>query len=269
MKLGLFGFPVEHSRSPRLFARLARELGRPIVYAAVAAEPGSLPQLIESARAAGWRGANVTVPLKEEAFALAGRLTRAACAVGAVNALRFDRVVVGHNTDAEGLRDALGRARVSARGLAALVFGAGGAARAAGWALAKDGARAVRFTSRTASRARRAARDLGLLFPRTRFTAGAPARADLWVQATPLGMKGFSDETPAPISLPAPEAAVDLVYGRLTAFQRDAAERGARVSDGAAMLAFQALRAWEFWDAPLGAHKRAGLAEILIEEIRK
>lgn len=269
MKLGLFGFPVGHSRSPRLFARLSRELGRPIAYAAVAAEPGTLAQVVEGARAAGWRGANVTVPLKLEALGLAGRLTSAARAVGAVNVLRFDRVVVGHNTDGEGLRDALARARVSARGRAALVFGAGGAARAAGWALAKDGARTVRFASRTLSRARKTARELAALFPRTRFSAGAPARADVWVQATPLGMKGFADETPAPPSLPGPEAAVDLVYGRLTAFQRDAAARGARVSDGAPMLAFQALRAWEFWDAPLGAHKRAALAETLIEEIRR
>src|SRR5262249_48928853 len=154
---------------------------------------------------------------------------------------------------------ALKRAGVRARGKDALVFGAGGAARAAGWALGREGARRVRFSARTASRASRAARDLGRLFKRTRFSAGAPQPAQLWVNATPLGMKGFPDRTPAPKGLASPEVAVDLVYGRRTAFQRDAARRGARVTDGAAMLAFQALRAWEFWEKPIGARRRGAL----------
>ena len=109
--------------------------------------------------------------------------------------------------------------------------------------------------------------DLGRAFPRTRFTAGAPAAARIWVNATPLGMKGFPDRSPAPERLPAPEAAVDLVYGRRTPFLRDAAARGARVESGAAMLVYQALRAWEFWDRPLGAARREALAGPLIEEV--
>jgi shikimate 5-dehydrogenase len=58
-----------------------------------------------------------------------------------------------------------------------------------------------------------------------------------------------------------------LVYGRRTAFQRDAAARGAQVMDGCAMLVFQALRAWEFWDRPLGARRRALMAERLLQEV--
>ncbi|MBI3564716.1 MAG: shikimate dehydrogenase [Elusimicrobia bacterium] len=267
MRLGLFGRPVSHSRSPRLFAKLARLLKRPIAYEAVEAWPGGLKAAVAVARDAGWRGANVTVPLKEEAAALAASLTPAAKALGAANVLRFGRTVVGHNTDAEGLRDALRRAGVKARGKDALVFGAGGAARAAGWALAKDGARSVRFTARTPARAKRAARDLARHFPRTRFCAGACAPSQIWINATPLGMKGFPDRSPAPKRLPAPEVAVDLVYGRRTPFLRDAARRGARAESGAAMLVYQALRAWEFWDRPLGAARREALAGPLIEEV--
>jgi shikimate dehydrogenase len=269
VKLGLFGFPVGHSRSPRLFARLAKLLKTPISYEAVAAPPKTLAAAARNAREAGWRGANVTVPLKAEAAAYADRLTPAARALGAVNVLRFGRTVVGHNTDAQGLRDALKRAGVKARGKSALIFGAGGAARAAGWALARDGAKRIRFTARTASRARKTADDLAGRFIKTSFSAGAVAPADIWINATPLGMKGFPDRSPAPKSLPSPEAAVDLVYGRRTAFQRDAAARGARVSDGAAMLVYQALRAWEFWDKPLGARRREALAAPLIEEVLK
>lgn len=267
MKLGLFGSPVSHSRSPRLFARLGRLLKKKISYEAAAVPPGALAAAVAAARDAGWRGANVTVPLKQEAAALASTLTPAAKALGAVNVLRFGRTVVGHNTDAEGLRDALRRFGVKPRGKDVLVFGAGGAARAAGWALARDGARNIRFCARTRARAKRTANDLQRRFPRTKFSSGTAISAHIWINATPLGMKGFPDRTPVPRHLASPETAVDLVYGRRTAFQKDAARRGAKVTDGAAMLVFQALRAYEYWDKPLGAARRAALAERLIEEV--
>ncbi|UPT73823.1 MAG: shikimate dehydrogenase [Elusimicrobiota bacterium] len=268
MKLGLFGRPVAHSFSPRLFARLARLLESPIEYAAVDVAPGALPEALASARARGWRGANVTIPYKLDAAALCARLTPQARVLGAVNVLRFEKSrVVGHNTDGEGLVDALKRAGVSVRGKRALVFGAGGAARAAAWALAKGGARSVRVSNRTASTARKLARDLAAAFPRTAFSAGRPNQADIWINATPLGQKGRPDLSPADAAPGAPAAAVDLVYGRRTPFQRQAAALGARVQDGGAMLVYQALRAWEFWDKPLGPARRARLAETLIKEI--
>lgn len=267
MRLGLFGRPVSHSRSPRLFARLAALLRREIRYEARAVRAGGFAAAVARARAEGWRGANVTIPFKLEAARAASRLTPEARALGAANVLRFGRAVVAHNTDAQGLRDALKRAGVSARGKDAVIFGAGGAARAAGWALARDGARRVRFSNRTAARARACARALAPAFPRTAFSAGAARDADIWVNATPLGMRGARDASPAPAGLRAPDAAVDLVYGRRTAFQRAAAARGAAVVDGAGMLVFQALRAWEFWDEPLGADRRARLADRLIKEL--
>ncbi|MFI5345125.1 MAG: shikimate dehydrogenase family protein [Elusimicrobiota bacterium] len=267
MKLGLFGFPIAHSKSPRIFSRLSRLIKRPISYEAVLAAPGTLAAFAAGARDRGWRGANVTVPLKEEAVSISDKLTPAAKALGAVNVLRFGRDIVGHNTDAEGLRDAMKRSGVKAKNKSALVFGAGGAARAAGWALAREGAKSVRFCARTQGRAKRTARDLAGHFPRTRFSAGLPVKSSIWVNATPLGMKGFPDRTPAPRSLASPLTAIDLVYGRKTAFQRDVARRGAKVSDGSAMLVYQALHAWEFWDKPLGAVKRAALAERLIREV--
>jgi shikimate dehydrogenase len=265
VKLGIFGWPVSHSRSPRLFARLGSLLNRSISYEAVLV--ADLPAAVKKARAAGWRGANVTVPLKEKAALLAGRLTPAAKALGAVNVFRFDRSVVGHNTDGEGLRDAVRAAGLKIKGKSALVFGAGGAARAAGWALAREGARKVRFCARTSARAKGAARALAPHFPKTIFSSGAAVPAQIWVNATPLGMKGFPDRSPAPHGLASPQIAIDLVYGRRTAFQLDAASRGAIVTDGAAMLVHQALRAWEYWDKPLGARRRAALAEPLLKEV--
>ncbi len=266
MKLGLFGRPVGHSSSPRLFAILGRLLKRPISYDAVEVNNGGFAAAVERACQAGWRGANVTIPFKGDAARLAIRLTPEARLLGAVNTLRFGRELTGHNTDAEGLRDALKRAGVKARGKEALIFGAGGAARAAAWALARDGARRVRFTARTAATAKKCVLDLAPSFPGTSFSWGGPRNADIWVNATPLGLKGYPDRSPAPTSLRAPEAAVDLVYGKKTAFQRHAAALGANVFDGAAMLVFQALRGWEFWDKPLGG-RRVRLAEKIIKEL--
>lgn len=185
-----------------------------------------------------------------------------------MNVLRFEGTkIVGHNTDADGLRDAFKRGGVPVKNKSAIVFGAGGAARAAGWALGKGGAKAVRFTNRTASTAAKCARDLAPHFPKTSFSAGTPRNADIWINATPLGLSGCPDVSPAPKTLRAPQTAVDLVYGRFTAFQRHAQKNGASVIDGAPMLVYQALRAYEFWDRPFSAARRAALAERLIEEI--
>lgn len=238
-----------------------------MTYRAVEVENGGFPAAAQRARKSGWRGASVTIPFKLEAANYAARLTTAARVIGAVNALRFGRDVTGHNTDAEGLRDALKRAGVVMSGKHALVFGAGGAARAAAYALGKSGAKSVRFVNRTALTAKRCARDLAPYFPKTSFSSGAPRNADLWINATPLGLQGYPDVSPAPKALRAPIAAVDLVYGRKTAFQRHVERIGARISDGTAMLVFQALRAYEFWDRPLGPRRRALLAETLIKEL--
>ena len=265
MKLGLFGRPVSHSSSPKLFAALGRILNRKIEYEAVRVD-GALSAAVEAARAKGWRGAGVTIPFKLEAAELAGGLTAQARAVGAVNVLRFDDKIAGHNTDGDGLLDAMRGAGIAVKDRSVLIFGARGAAAAAGWACGKAGARTVRFTNRTAPTARRLARALALSFPRTRYGAGAPAAADIWINATPLG-QGGNDESPAPPGLKAPLAAVDLVYGKVTPFQRRASEAGAKVIDGTSMLVHQALRAWEFWDKPLAPARRAEIAEELIEEL--
>ena len=150
MKLGIFGRPIGHTKSPDIFKMLGRILGRKISYRAAEVKDGEFRGAVERARRAGWRGVNVTIPFKIEAVAVAQRLTPAAKALGAVNTLRFGAKIEGHNTDGEGLRDALKRAGVVMAGKRVLIFGAGGAARAAGWALARCGARSVRFTARTA-----------------------------------------------------------------------------------------------------------------------
>lgn len=268
MKLGIFGRPLGHTMSPRIFKALGRKVGKKISYEAVEVTPGHFAAVMAWARAMGWRGVNITIPFKIEAANYATLMTPTARVIGAVNVFRFeDKKIIGHNTDAEGLCDALKFAGVRMGGVHVLVFGAGGAARAVGYAMAKGGAKSVRFTNRTASTAKDCVRVLAPHFLKTSFSSGAPRNADIWINATPLGQQGHPDVSPAPKALRAPVAAVDLVYGKKTAFQRHAERLGARTSDGTAMLVFQALRAWEFWDRPLGLRRRALLAEQLIKEL--
>jgi shikimate dehydrogenase len=99
----------------------------------------------------------------------------------------------------------------------------------------------------------------------TEISAGASRAAALWVNATPLGMEGFPDESPA--SAGKCSFAFDLVYGRETAFLREAKKSGARTQGGLSMLAHQALRGWEFWFSPLGA-KREKLAGKILKELK-
>jgi shikimate 5-dehydrogenase len=125
----------------------------------------------------------------------------------------------------------------------------------------------VTITARRPEAARALARVMAASFPGTIFTAGRPAAVDLAVNATPLGLPGLPDRSPAASDWPGCGLAMDLVYGRRTAFQRQAKRLGARVLGGSGMLVCQALRSWEFWFGPLGALRRAALQCRLVEKL--
>jgi shikimate dehydrogenase len=248
---GVLGFPVAHSRSPAMMAAAFAELGLDWRYVKL---PVSSERFAETARAlpaSGFRGANVTIPHKMAAHALADELTPAAAAIGAVNTLTFeDGRVLADNTDAGGLLDALAE---DLGGRRALVLGAGGAGRAAVWALREAGAE-VAVWNRTPERARQLADELQVAY------AEQPRRpADVMVNATSLGLHG--EDLPAELG-PEPAAVVlDLVYGaEPTALCRWAEARGARVVEGLEVLVRQGARSLERWTgcpAPLDAMRRA------------
>lgn len=263
LRLGLLGWPVGHSLSPRIFQSLGERLGVQLSYRAIPLPPSELCSEVESLAAEGYAGLNVTIPHKQAVMKCLDALTPEARQIGAVNAIAFSGgKSKGHNTDAAGFLDALAQAGFQID--EAVVFGAGGAARAVGWALGSAKARSVRLCARRPQAAKRLAADLKKGFPRTDFSAGPAVEAVLWVNATPLGMEGFPDESPA--AKAQCRFAFDLVYGRKTAFLRQAQAAGAKTRDGLSMLVFQALRAWEFWRRPLGDRARRRLAGELLRE---
>jgi shikimate dehydrogenase len=250
---GVLGFPVRHSRSPAMMKAAFAELGLDWRYFALPVAPARFDETVRALHGSGYRAANVTIPHKLAAHALADELSEAAAAIGAVNTLTFrdDGGIAGDNTDAGGLLDALGEPLPAT----ALVLGAGGAARAAVWALADAGV-SVTVWSRTHDRARQLARELSV------EAAKRPGPAELLVNATPVGLQ--PDDTLDGLPLVDAHTVVDLVYGaRPTPVARWAEERGARLVDGLEVLVRQGARSLALWtgeEPPLEAMRNAARA---------
>jgi shikimate dehydrogenase len=247
---GVLGFPVRHSRSPAMMNAAFAELGLDWRYLALPVPPERFAETVRALPAAGYRAANVTIPHKLAASAISEELSDAARAIGAVNTLTLheDGRIVGDNTDAGGLLDALGEPPPAS----ALVLGAGGAARAAAWALAGAGTQ-VTVWNRTPRRAKTLADELGV------DGAERPGPAELLVNATSVGLR--PDDSLEGLPLVDARVVVELVYGdEPTPLARWAEERGARLVDGLEVLVRQGARSVALWtgrDAPLDAMRRA------------
>ncbi len=246
---GVLGWPVAHSRSPRLHNYWLARYGIAGEYLPLAVEPGGLSEVLHTLPAKGFVGANLTVPHKEAALVLCDSLDESARHAGAVNTLRFTQGrIIGSNTDGEGFLANLRAHGVDPAAGPALILGAGGAARAIGAALLEAGA-AITFCNRTAERAAALARQ----FPPAatlRWDQRSAALKDfaLLVNTTLLGMAHQP-----PLAMPLDEAGpglsvADIVYVPLqTPLLRDAAARGLKAIEGLGMLLHQAVPGFEAW----------------------
>ena len=185
--VGVMGYPVAHSLSPRLHNTAFAHLGIDWVSVGFPVPPGQAAMALAGARALGLCGLSVTMPHKEDVAAAVGSTTETASRLGAVNCVADDGGSwLGDNTDGAGLLAALARVGFTAEGARCLVVGAGGAARAVIAALGDAGATEVVVVNRTAARAVTSA---GLAGPAGRVGAAEEAGAcDLVVNATPAGM---------------------------------------------------------------------------------
>ncbi len=237
----VLGSPVEKSLSPRMHNAAFRAAGRTERYGAldVPASPGALRLLFTVAPRIGLRGASVTFPHKTDAARMAS-CDEMARSVGAANQVRFMPAgPQATNTDATALARLL-RPHAGA-GTRAVVLGAGGAARAAAWALKSLGAE-VTCTSRDPERAKALA-PLGATWVPWDRRGGL--RGDVWVQATTVGL---APGEPCPATPRGARVAVELNYkGGATAFQKEATAAGAAVVDGRTVVLEQAVDAFRFW----------------------
>ena len=270
---GVAGWPVGHSRSPRLHGHWLRRHGIDGLYAPFPVPPEAFATAVRGLAAAGLAGLNVTVPHKAAACALCDRLDGTAKRLGAANTLIFgpDGDIEGRNTDAYGFAEALkAGAPGAAGGGPAIVLGAGGAARAVVLALRTLGYGPVRIANRTAAHAEAAAAALGPGVETVpwRERAAALAGAALLVNATSLGMAG-QPALDLPLDDLPPEATVsDIVYAPLETPLLAAARRhGCRTVDGLGMLLHQGrpgFRAWFGVDPAVDDDLRRAVAGDLL-----
>ena len=250
--VGVMGYPVAHSLSPRLHNAAFAELGIDWVSVGFPVPPGKAPTALSGARALGIRGLSVTMPHKEDAASAVDALTPRAVRLGAVNCVAdADGAWEGDSTDGAGFLASLARGdRFDPAGRSCLVIGAGGAARAVIAALGDAGAAHVVVVNRTVARAEAAAVLAG---PAGRVGGAEDAPGcDLVVNATPAGMAGVTggpDGWPVdPSVLRAGQLVVDLVYHPpVTPWLEAAADRGATVANGLGMLVHQAALQIERW----------------------
>ncbi|WP_126446118.1 shikimate dehydrogenase [Sulfuricystis multivorans] len=251
-RYAVIGNPIAHSKSPLIHAAFARQTGQDVSYEAILAPLEDFAATVSAFRAAGGRGANVTVPFKLEALALADKPTERARLAGAANTLRFDADgIFADNTDGIGLvRDLEERLGVHLAGRRVLILGAGGAARGVIPALLERSPALLAVANRSVEKACEL-RERFASYGRIEaggFDAFAGGAFDVVINATSAGLGGA--QLPLPQGLFAPDAlAYDMVYGPSeTPFMIQARGLGAScVADGLGMLVEQAAESFFLW----------------------
>ncbi|WP_296944222.1 shikimate dehydrogenase [uncultured Massilia sp.] len=255
-KYCVIGNPIAHSKSPEIHAAFARETGQDIAYERRLAPLDGFADTVRALVAQGYRGANVTVPFKLEAAAIATRLEERARLAGAVNTLRFDGIeIVGDNTDGAGLvADIVRNAGVALAGRRVLLLGAGGAARGVVLPFLQQGPAAIVIANRTRATADAlAAQFAGHAAPGQVVAcgfediAGSGAPFDVVVNATSASLSAAMPPVPAAAFCQG-TLALDMMYGKLPSpFMAFAARHGAATRDGLGMLVEQAAEAFFGW----------------------
>ncbi len=263
-KYGVIGNPIAHSKSPQIHKMFAEQTGQDITYEPVLAPLDGFAATVERLRQEGYKGCNVTVPFKFEAFRVATTRRQHAELAQAVNTLTFTKSgIEGDNTDGVGLvRDIIGNLGLALAGKKILLVGAGGAAWGVALPLLQEGGD-LTIANRTVDKARELAQALDV-FLKTRKVAkhslqfGIPALAqsfaalsekkfDVVINATSSGLSG--EMPPLPPGIFAHGAlAYEMMYGRETPFMTFARQQGAGiVSDGLGMLVGQAAESFFIW----------------------
>jgi shikimate dehydrogenase len=273
--VGVIGWPVEHSLSPAMHNAAFAELGIDWAYVPLPVQPGDVEQALRGLVALNFGGSNVTIPHKQAVMRYMDELGDAAQITGAVNTIHIqDGKFFGYNTDPYGFLNSLKGAGCRPQGMRVAVLGAGGAARAVVYALARAEVDSVIVFNRTAKRAAFLVDDLTDTFPDSRLSFEALTRealaalgnkVDLVVNTTSVGMYPQVDACPWPEEVPIPTGALfyDLVYNPLeTVFLTRARAAGATAIDGLGMLVHQGALAFEKWtgqQAPVEVMREACL----------
>jgi len=270
---GLFGYPIAHTASPAMHNAGFHALNIPWVYVPLEVRPDRLGEAVRGVVALGFRGVNVTIPHKQAVVEFLDELSDEAELIGAVNTVRItgDGRCEGLNTDGRGfVRSLRAEAGIEPAGKTFFVMGAGGAGRAVATQLALDGAARLSLCDSDAPRAqalaehiaqRTSLKSVELIAHEDKAVRDAVARADAFVDATPLGMHEGDATSIALDALRPGMLVVDLVYNPPeTPLLAGAKARGCATLGGLGMLLVQGVEAFELWtgrEAPVDVMRRA------------
>jgi shikimate dehydrogenase len=251
---GVMGWPIAHSRSPKIHNYWLAQFGLDGAYVPLAVEPGKLEAALRALAPLGFSGCNLTIPHKEAALAIVDRVDANAKRIGAINCVVVDEsgALEGRNYDGFGFVASLREAARNWRAehAPAIVIGAGGGARAIVAGLLDAGAREIRLFNRTFERAQALAADFGAPVAAHRWEnreSGLDG-AGLLVNATSLGMIGQPPLDLSLRALPSSALVADIVYAPLeTPLLADARRQGLVAVDGLGMLLHQARPAFRDW----------------------
>ena len=273
-QVGIIGYPLKHSISPSFQQVAFDHYSLPVRYSAWSTHPDMLREQILKLRGDSYIGANVTVPHKENVRAHLDEIDPWATSIGAVNTIvNEDGRLTGYNTDASGFARSLKETGgFDPAGKRVLLLGAGGAARAAVFALANENVASLTIANRTVERAQRLADEVrGLIFHvaavplKPSHLSAAAASADLIVNSTSIGMSQGDSEDRSPLMarhIPRSALVYDMVYNPPeTPLLLEAKRAGAPTLGGLAMLIYQGAAAFERWtgqEAPIDLMFRAG-----------
>jgi shikimate dehydrogenase len=265
----VIGNPIAHSLSPVMHQAGYRALNLKARYLKFKVEAERLAEAIFGLRALGFSGCNVTIPHKESVLPYMDELTSEAKHIGAVNTIKFTpEKIIGHNTDGFGFVRSIQGKMADFPGKQAVILGAGGAARAIAFTLAKLGMNILilniipEMTSKLVGDICAA----GGNAVGAEFKPGAWLQnTDLLVQTTSVGLQG--ENYPFDLTGISPQTlVVDIIFGpKVTPFLQNARSLGCLALDGTGMLLHQGALAWEFWlggQAPVAEMQAALLQAI-------
>lgn len=249
-QFAVVGNPIEQSRSPELHHAFAEKTGIDLVYRKRLAPLDGFEANIREFFAEGGLGMNVTVPFKEQAFALCDVLSERAKTAKAVNTLWMqDGQLHGDNTDGQGLVDAIHALDWSLKESQILIIGAGGATRGVIYPLVQAGVKKVVIANRTLARAEQLVADLQQAVPQAELSAiGLDALAgefDIVINATSASLSGDALILPDALQF---QHAYEMAYGKPSSFLEQAKARQIPTSEGFGMLVGQAIESFSIWN---------------------
>jgi len=248
---GVMGNPITHSKSPQIHTLFAQQTQQHLAYTAIHVDLGGFVQAVGNFDASGGKGLNITVPFKQEAFALVDELSARARCAGAVNTIKFEQhKSYGDNTDGVGLvNDLTHNHHIDLQGKRILLMGAGGAARGVLAPLLECKPAQLVIANRTPDKAvalAEAFADLGKVTG-CGYHEIDDQQFDIVINATAASLQG--ELPPLPDRLLAENAVCyDMMYGKFTPFMEWAKAHGAtKVLDGLGMLVEQAAESFFIW----------------------